>query len=288
MVLLAAGGFGWAAQTTPAGSQAPEIDVDDCRACHESAVKSLQATRHFGVESRCQACHKGVDEHLQSMSQKGEPGAIEFIRKQPVQKANDACEACHSKGRQAHFQGGPHDRRGVGCTGCHSVHGFGSEKALLKAAQESESCYQCHPSVRVKMKKVSHHPVREGAMQCSSCHDVHGSNPKLVAADWVNETCYQCHAEKRGPFLWEHAPSRDNCLNCHEPHGSNHRGLLVSKPPYLCQRCHLNTLHAALMYDARDTPRGSAPTAFGTGRACANCHRSIHGTNAPSATILIR
>jgi hypothetical protein len=31
-----------------------------------------------------------------------------------------------------------------------------------------------------------------------------------------------CHAEKRGPFLWEHAPSVENCANCHEAHGSIH------------------------------------------------------------------
>ena len=37
----------------------------------------------------------------------------------------------------------------------------------------------------------------------------------------VNEQCYTCHTEKRGPFLWEHAPVRESCLNCHTPHGSN-------------------------------------------------------------------
>jgi DmsE family decaheme c-type cytochrome len=270
------------------GQAAAEINVSDCRTCHEAQVKTLEATRHFSVESRCSDCHQGVPEHLKSVLDKGDPGPIIRIKKQAVQETNDACGSCHDKGKPAHFQGGPHDRRGVACASCHSVHGFKSEKGLFKTARESETCFSCHPSVRAKMNRVSHHPLREGVMQCSACHDVHGSNPKLIAADWVNETCYQCHAEKRGPFLWEHASARDNCLNCHEPHGSNHRPLLITKPPYLCQRCHLNTLHAATMYDARDTPRGSAPTAFGTGRACTNCHRSIHGTNAPSGTILVR
>lgn len=274
---------------TQASRQPPaEIDVNDCRSCHEAAVKAVEATRHFGVEGRCQACHQGVHEHLKGLLEKGEPTGIVFLRKEGVQATNDACLACHDKARPAHFQGSPHDRRGIGCADCHSVHGYKSERTLFKTSFESQTCFACHPAVRAKMNRVSHHPVREGAMQCSACHDVHGSNPKLVAADWVNETCYQCHAEKRGPFLWEHASARDNCLNCHEPHGSNHRSLLVNKPPYLCQRCHLNTLHAAGMYDGKDTPLGSAPTAFGTGRACTNCHRSIHGTNAPSATILVR
>ena len=284
MCLLSLGGARAAGQA-PARS---EVDVGDCRSCHEAVVKTIEATRHFRVEGRCTACHEGVPEHLKSVLDNGQPGAIVRIRKQPVQQANEACESCHDKGKAAHYQGSPHDRRGIGCGSCHSVHGFKSEKGLFKTVRESETCFSCHPSVRTRMNRVSHHPLREGVMQCSACHDTHGSNPKLIAADWVNETCYQCHTEKRGPFLWEHASARDSCLNCHDPHGSNHRPLLITKPPYLCQRCHLNTLHAATLYDGRDTPRGQAPTAFGTGRACTNCHRSIHGSNAPSATILVR
>ena len=108
-------------------AQAPasgEIDVNDCRSCHESVVKAVEATRHFGVEGRCTACHQGVHEHLKSVTEKGDPGAIVRIRKQPVQRTNDACESCHDKGKPAHFQGSPHDRRGIGCSSCHSVHGF--------------------------------------------------------------------------------------------------------------------------------------------------------------------
>ena len=86
-------------------------------------------------------------------------------------------------------------------------------------------------------------------MTCSSCHDPHdGSKPKMIKADWTNELCLQCHTEKRGPFLWEHAPVRENCLNCHNPHGSNHDKLLVSQQPWLCQRCHLNTRHPGTFY----------------------------------------
>ena len=73
----------------------------------------------------------------------------------------------------------------------------------------------------------------------------------MIKADWVNELCLQCHTEKRGPFLWEHAPVRENCLNCHNPHGSNHDKLLVAKQPYLCQRCHMNTRHPGTFYDGR-------------------------------------
>jgi DmsE family decaheme c-type cytochrome len=111
----------------------------------------------------------------------------------------------------------------------------------------------------------------------------------MIKAASVNEQCYTCHTEKRGPFLWEHAPVRENCLNCHNPHGSNHDKLLVAKMPYLCQRCHLNTRHPGTFYDGRvggGTLGLSSNRAFE--HACKNCHQNVHGGNAPSGPYLGR
>jgi DmsE family decaheme c-type cytochrome len=131
--------------------------------------------------------------------------------------------------------------------------------------------------------RTSHHPVREGRIACADCHDPHDSTkPKMVSAEYVNEKCLTCHAEKRGPFLWEHAPVRESCLNCHDPHGSNHDKLLVAKLPYLCQRCHLNTRHPGTLYDFRNTIAGTNPSNRAVEHACRNCHQNIHGSNAPS------
>ena len=127
-------------------------------------------------------------------------------------------------------------------------------------------------------------------MGCEDCHDPHdGSRPNMIRADWTNELCLECHTEKRGPFLWEHAPVREDCLNCHNPHGSNHDKLLVAKLPYLCQRCHLNTRHPGTLYDGRNagtTIGGASNRAIE--HACKNCHQNVHGGNAPSAPYLGR
>jgi DmsE family decaheme c-type cytochrome len=127
-------------------------------------------------------------------------------------------------------------------------------------------------------------------MTCTSCHDVHdGSKPKLIKADYTNELCYQCHTEKRGPFLWEHAPVRENCLNCHNPHGSNHDKLLVSQMPWLCQRCHLNTRHPGTFYSNINAAGDAAsPSNRAVEHACKNCHQNVHGGNAPSGPYLGR
>jgi predicted CXXCH cytochrome family protein len=66
----------------------------------------------------------------------------------------------------------------------------------------------------------------------------------MVKADSVNDACYSCHADKRGPFVWEHPPVRENCVNCHDAHGSHHDKMLNARMPFLCQRCH-DLEHAA-------------------------------------------
>jgi DmsE family decaheme c-type cytochrome len=197
---------------------------------------------------------------------------------------NKTCLTCHEKGHQASWMGSAHSRRGVACTQCHSVHSFESRTLQLKTKSPSAVCESCHTAIRAQGMRTSHHPVREGLMECTSCHNPHdGSRPKMIKGDWSNELCYQCHTEKRGPFLWEHAPVRENCLNCHNPHGSNHDKLLVAKQPYLCQRCHLNTRHPGTFYDGRV---GGGSLALSSNRAvehaCKNCHQNVHGGNAPS------
>jgi DmsE family decaheme c-type cytochrome len=268
--------------------RAPTYDVGECQTCHETAVKSLLRTRHYGVERSCDSCHGDTSDHLQKETEAGEVGRVTYLRRAKPSEADRVCLECHDKGDQAHWTGGVHERRGVSCIGCHSVHAFRSVKAQLKTARDPETCYACHAAIRSRAQRVSHHPIREGAMECSSCHEPHGSAPKLVAAGWVNDKCLACHAEKRGPFLWEHAPARENCMHCHDPHGSNHRSLLVAKQPFLCQRCHMSGGHPSVLSDGRTVLPASSPSVLAVGRSCTNCHRAVHGTNAPSGPYLGR
>jgi DmsE family decaheme c-type cytochrome len=127
------------------------------------------------------------------------------------------------------------------------------------------------------------------------CHNPHGtSGKKLLKADSVNDLCYTCHTEKRGPFIWEHAPVRENCMNCHSPHGSNQDKLLVQARPMLCQQCHSgqgnmghqmfggNTLPGAMTGLIPPLTNASAGSRRTMGRACQNCHTQIHGSNSTS------
>jgi DmsE family decaheme c-type cytochrome len=144
-------------------------------------------------------------------------------------------------------------------------------------ATQMEVGFDCHPMRKAQLQRSSHMPLREGLMTCASCHNPHGSpNPSSLVAATVNQTCYKCHPERRGPFLWEHAPVMENCLTCHEAHGSTKPQLLKVNPPRLCQECHAATGHPS-------TPQ-LASSHYVFNRGCTNCHSQIHGSNHPAGS----
>ena len=199
-----------------------------------------------------------------------------------LRDANASCQSCHSRSAHDSFSGSKHDARNVGCVTCHSVHAPKSEKSQLKTATQQETCVQCHRKEVNKVHKSSHMPVTEGKMECTTCHNPHGSQNirMLREGNSINESCASCHAEKRGPFLWEHAVGRENCVTCHDPHGSNNERMLVAKLPMLCQRCHVHSRHPATIYDSTQIINKSNRVA---GRSCVNCHQMIHGSNHPTS-----
>jgi DmsE family decaheme c-type cytochrome len=211
---------------------------------------------------------------------------MSFAKAVPASDRNGVCLQCHTRGGTALWHGSTHDQRKLACTDCHAVHA-GNHK-LLQQPTEQQLCTSCHQQVRTALLKPSHHPLREGKMQCTSCHNPHGTQaPRLIAANSVNDKCTECHSEMRGPFLWEHPPVRESCLNCHDPHGSSHDPMLVVKKPLLCQRCHSNALHPSGLFAISPTtaPTGRPPSQLGFQlqyRSCTNCHVTIHGSNHPS------
>jgi len=293
--VLAIAAVAW---TSPAqetkGPPGPAVDTQACLACHDGAAAGMKHTPHAAVALSCVACHDAAKsaEHMDAQMEGNTSAAGPSLKKLSAEAVDATCLQCHDRGRQANFEGGVHERRNVSCASCHSVHAPKSSKAQLKMATQSDTCFSCHQSIRGKAMRTSHHPVREGRMECSSCHDPHDStSPKMVSAAYVNDKCLECHTEKRGPFLWEHAPVRESCLNCHDPHGSNHDKMLVAKQPFLCQRCHLNTRHPGTLYDARNSVVGASLSGVSNRAAehsCRNCHISIHGSNAPSGAYLGR
>lgn len=61
------------------------------------------------------------------------------------------------------------------------------------------------------------------------------------------------------------------------------RGLLAQKPPALCADCHPGG-HTHGIYDGRGTLPNTLPSNIRfEGSGCVECHRQIHGSNAPAS-----
>jgi DmsE family decaheme c-type cytochrome len=277
----------------PATGNATYVGGDVCTTCHTEVGDNLAKTPHgshaFASLSAhaCETCHGPGSAHVADPDNEA---LRPKITRWSAEQQSAICQSCHKGGAQFFWHGGVHERHGLSCLSCHGIHSFQSPKSQLKAASTTEACLSCHKTVRAEMWKNSHHPIREGRITCTDCHNPHGSTtPKMIKAASVNDQCYTCHTEKRGPFLWEHAPVRESCLNCHTPHGSNHLKLQKTSVPFLCQQCHSNTRHPGTLYDGFRAPTLDDPARGSNrvfNRACLDCHAAIHGSNHPSSPYL--
>ncbi len=284
-----------AAAESPAQAPAPDVFAGDdtCAACHESEGATLHNSPHGRAQNprapaakanqACESCHGPGRAHAES----GDKARILQPAPMPARESSELCVTCHNRGTHGMWKGSTHDVRNLSCVTCHSVHSPKSDTAQLKAASIAETCVSCHRTQVAKAQRSGHMPLREGKMDCSSCHNPHGSTGvrMLKAGNWVNETCVSCHTEKRGPFLWDHAPVREACNSCHDPHGSNNDRMLVAKTPMLCQRCHIGTRHPSTIYDGAQLAARSNRL---IGRGCVNCHAQIHGSNSPAGHTFLR
>lgn len=275
-----------------------------CTRCHDETdspqVLSIGKTRHATLADArtptCTSCHGDSEAHLANVAgQQQRPKPDRTFTKNsitPMETRNDACLSCHWKdSTRSHWMGSTHQTREVACTSCHRIHT--AHDAVRDKVSQPEVCFTCHKEQRAQINRPSHHPIPEGKMACSDCHNPHGSvGPKLMKRDSVNDTCYTCHMEKRGPFVHTHEPVAEDCSNCHNPHGTVAESMLKARPPFLCHQCH--TPHGGQVAQIRGqgqssallgaTTSGKSGINYTQGRGCLNCHTQVHGTNNPSAT----
>jgi len=303
-------GSAWSAEPVGAALCVTCHDEDDLpdmsRSAHAQGAKAppmaaaaaALASRPMGDADNpsaptCFSCHGASDAHAHNrrppgVSERPHPDRM-FTKKSttPANERSAACLTCHNKdAKRALWAGSQHDAADIACNSCHKIHS-NSDKVLSKATQ-TDVCYTCHKEQRTQMNRPSHHPVPEGKMSCSDCHNPHGSaGPKLVKRDSINDTCYTCHAEKRGPFVHPHEPVTEDCSNCHNAHGTTVAAMLKTRAPLLCQQCH--TPHAQtgdgpIPGQLTSATRSQNSVTIWQGRSCLNCHTQVHGSNNPSTT----
>lgn len=293
---------------------APEQEI--CKGCHEAQVAGYASTLHAQKGNLkgpdCQTCHGDATEHIKAGGGRGVGGILGFGNKKiTAAKKSAVCLTCHENNRNlAYWDSGKHKQNDVSCNSCHSLHGKpsgGANVALTRNNNpiigaitttvrdlEHETCMACHKDKRAQFNKPSHHPLVEGKIKCSDCHNPHGALTNvMLKAENTNDLCNSCHVDKRGPWIHEHPPVSENCAICHQPHGSNHQRLLSFNPPELCTECHKSGGTSAASHSGV-TVTGqpmSNPLAQPGGtqrfmaRGCVNCHRQIHGSNASGGAL---
>jgi predicted CXXCH cytochrome family protein len=291
------------------------VGGEACLACHEALGAQFSRSVHARLSEHelggrgggCESCHGPGAKHAES----GDPSLIFSFKRAEDTDINQSCLECHNENIGHEWAASEHGLGGLTCTDCHKIHQSRRVLATAEAAfagmparfanapppryslakPEPQLCLECHKEKLGQMMLSSHHPVREGKMACSSCHEAHGSPVRqLKTEERVNDLCLKCHTSKQGPFIFEHAPVQENCLTCHDPHGTVANNLLRQNEPFLCLQCHEAHFHLGRSGQTAPLtlPTGSATNRYGErgwraafGTKCTQCHTMIHGTDLP-------
>ena len=256
--------------------KAAEIGTASCADCHEDMVEKMAATIHgrlgrheLDPERMCEACHGPGSKHGDSEGET--PIARRFQDDTVEYDVANACATCHVGGGTLGWPASAHAAGGILCIECHDVKAPYQNRS---PSAQAELCAGCHSEMRAIFDMPSHHPLREGKMACSDCHNPHGSEEFGLRTDNVNDLCFGCHADKEGPFLYEHEPVRESCLICHEPKGAVSNNLLKSNEAVLCLRCHAGHEDVHPRLNTPELRRGYMTR-------CTRCHSQIHGSDLP-------
>ena len=316
LAIVVAGAFVISDALAQDGARLDKVFKGDnrCTRCHDEEddypVLEIAKGKHGGSAKitgiTCTTCHGESDRHVNKPSEATErpkPDRV-FGRKgervTPAAAREQPCLSCHGGERHlAFWESGRHKTNDIACDSCHLIHPLKTPPlrkdnpsitpfVTTERQLQYETCTACHKQVRSQLLKPSHHPIIEGKLACTDCHNPHGAlSHAMIKNESVNDLCTTCHADKRGPWLHEHPPVEENCLTCHNSHGSIHKRLLNEKIPNLCQDCHDWSRHPGTPYGGNQGfvpgPGVAVPNTRFIARACVNCHQQIHGTNAPAS-----
>ena len=235
----------------------PRQTSEACMRCHQDTLSDShwRRTAHARADIGCVDCHQI---HFGGQHGLPKPGPVDTAigagrpiaepasetKKQPPQPAASRVPA-----RESIFIAQPENRK-------------------LLRGDEATMCGRCHRKATLEFRHNFHHPVPEGRLLCSDCHDVHPSKGMHRKVRPGKDMCVTCHAEMQGPFVFEHdlqvGTDDGGCDECHRPHGSNNPALLTTFSRGACGKCHTDKM-------ATHFP----------GRTCwqSGCHVAIHGSN---------
>jgi len=248
-----------------------------CSTVHRTVVElpNVPGTYYAGSE-QCDLCHDDVYKDFVTADHAG------LLMARGTNALDAGCESCHGPCGAHADSGGSTMPPYVFTAGRGSRSSYGARLSDEPPRSEETVCYNCHADVRAQFQLPDHHPVPEGEMACTDCHDPHrgsifkGGGTALLSE---NDVCLKCHPAQQGPYVFEHEALREGCTTCHDPHGSINAKLLTERNANLCLKCHFEqpqmigtTMHI-FIGGSDHTQRLAEGTCWTAG-----CHEAVHGS----------
>ncbi|MDP1852607.1 MAG: cytochrome c3 family protein [Candidatus Omnitrophota bacterium] len=207
--------------------------------------------------STCAMCHEDMVKEFNSTAH-----SRIVVPSVDEKTEGQACEACHGAG-SLHVDAQTNEER---------------HATIINPGKSPDACYQCHLKQKAEFSLQYHHPLPEGKMTCTNCHDPHspdGVRPGATASLMdKNEVCAKCHKDQSGPFVFEHEALREGCTVCHNVHGSINDKMLKERDANLCLKCHYQTTFPLIGNTSHSSGRIRVGPCWSGG-----CHTAPHGSN---------
>lgn len=251
--------------------------VISCATVHRAVVvlPNYPGAKYVG-DGECEQCHEDITKTFATADH------ARLVTRSP-NAVGAGCESCHGPCSVHEDSGGDIKPPYSFMAGRPRNTSF-SGRTLEDPQRATETlCFQCHADVRGQFNLPNHHPVPEGRMSCTACHDPHkgsiykGGGTQLLSE---NQNCLACHPAQRGPQVFEHEAMREGCTVCHTPHGSVNAKMLIARDANLCMKCHFQQVSGGriLIGDSDHTVRLQEGTCWTAG-----CHEAVHGSRVSSS-----
>jgi predicted CXXCH cytochrome family protein len=262
-------------------SEHPDYVAALCTRCHHEDVQEahFRADVHASVKVSCGTCHDVHRDHGSVSLLRGGGARALWLAGRERKPKRPAGSGATTSDQQPPGEGtappaagapeappaaGPKARldRGTGDK-------IAGARFLTDQAKVNTLCLSCHQQQQGQFHQNSRHPLFEGRITCTDCHNPHGTGETTLVRHRVDALCVRCHTEKRGPFAFEHdtLTTGDGCLTCHQAHGSPNNKLVKLNGRAVCLQCH-SEINAE---PAHRTRPGSCWRA--------GCHADFHGSN---------
>jgi DmsE family decaheme c-type cytochrome len=205
-------------------------------------------------------------------------GLLAAARPAVQEKDADTCGVCHEDLVTAFAQKAHTVIGEKSCTSCHGsaekhveeegeggVFAFGSSDL---PQDKSAKCLTCHSKDN---PQYAISPHAKAALDCTTCHSVHGDTDRALLKTGVNKNCAVCHQDVFAQFQTNERHRLQEgimtCTTCHDPHEPATRSRLGGFKDEQCIRCH-NDKGGPFLYEHEASQV----------EGCTSCHE-VHGSS---------